>query len=473
MTTRRTILIVEDDKGMLESYKLLLESRYNVFLACNANEAFECLRKEAVDLVLLDIVMPGVNGLNALKTIKELCDVEVIMVTADQTVRTAIQAVKLGAYDFISKPFDVDALVCAINKALEKVALSRQIMYLKSELKPKAFENIIGSSKKLEQVLNLISEVAQNQSTVLITGESGTGKELVARAIHRSGPNRDNPFVAVDCATIPENLVESELFGHEKGAFTDATSQKIGKFELSNGGTLFLDEIGNLQEEIQCKILRVMEEREIQRVGGTKTIKIDTRVISATNIDIKKAIKEKKFREDLFYRLNVIPINVPPLRERKEDIPVLVEHFVAVYNREFGKNIRGLTKDALSLMVNYDWPGNIRELKNVIERLVALNKEGAISHKGLPIDIILSEEEKPQDYYDKLSLREARDEFEKKFILKTLEKVNWNQSKAAQLLGIHRNALLYKINLFELRAIMNKSRAKERDSSSDGSPLNA
>ena len=462
---KHSILIVEDEKSMRESYEILLGHLYNLFLAANAQEALECVKNQALDLVLLDIIMPGMNGLDALKKIKEISDVEVIMVTADNTVKTAIQAVKLGAYDYVSKPFNIDDLIAAINKALEKLALAREIMYLKSQLKPKAFDNIIGASKKMEQVFNVINEVAENQSTVLITGESGTGKELIARAIHRSGPNKDNPFVAVDCATIPENLVESELFGHEKGSFTDATSQKIGKFELSNGGTLFLDEIGNLGQDIQCKILRVLEEREIQRVGGTKTIKINTRVISATNLDIKKAIAEKKFREDLYYRLNVIPINAPPLRERKEDIPLLIDHFVGVYNKEFGKNVQGLSKEALNLLINYEWPGNVRELKNIIERMVALSKENVISHKRLPIDIILSDEEKPEDYFDKVSLREARDEFERKFILKMLEKVNWNQSKAAQLLGIHRNALLYKIKLFDLRSLMNKSKLKIKDDS--------
>ena len=465
MSAKHTILIVEDEESMRESYKLLLENRYNLCLASNSQEAFECIQKESPELVLLDILMPGMNGLDALKKIKELSDVEVIMVTADKAVRTAIQAVKLGAYDYISKPFDVDDLIATINKALEKNDLSREIMYLKSELKPQAFENIVGASKKMEQVFNIISDVAQNRSTVMISGESGTGKELIARAIHRSGPNKDKPFVTVDCATIPENLVESELFGHEKGSFTDATSQKIGKFELANGGTLFLDEIGNLHEDIQCKILRVLEEREIQRVGGTKTIEIDTRVISATNIDIKKAIKEKIFREDLYYRLNVIPINVPTLRERKEDIPLLIDHFVGVYNNEFGKNIRGLSKEAMNMLRNYEWPGNVRELKNVIERLVALSKEDVITHKSLPIDIILADDEKPEDYFDRVSLREARDEFEKRFILKMLEKVNWNQSKAAQLLGIHRNALLYKINLFDLRPLMNKSKIKTKSES--------
>jgi transcriptional regulator with PAS, ATPase and Fis domain len=252
--------------------------------------------------------------------------------------------------------------------------------------------------------------------------------------------------------------VESELFGHEKGAFTDATAQKIGKFELANTGTLFLDEIGNLPFDIQSKILRAIEQREIQRVGGNKVIRIDTRIIAATNIDLRKAVKEGKFRQDLYYRLNVIPITVPPLRERTDDIPRLVDHFLCIYNKEFGKNIEGIAKEALDMMMNYDWPGNVRELRNVIERLVALGKEPVISEQRLPLDLLLAGAEKIHDYYDKVSLREARDEFEKQFVMKILEKANWNQTKAAQLLGIHRNALLYKVHSFNLRPLIEKAK---------------
>jgi len=460
MIIKRPILIVEDEKNTRDSYRNLLEKRYSLFMAADAKEMFEIINKESIDVILLDVMLPGMSGLDALKKIKEFSDTEVIMVTGDKAVRTAIEAVKLGAYDYITKPFEIDDLIVAISKALEKRDLAKEILYLKSELRPQGFENIIGSSDKMQQIFNIINEVSNSQSTVLITGESGTGKELVARAIHRGGDNKDKPFIAVDCAAIPENLVESELFGHEKGAFTDATSQKIGKFEMANGGTLFLDEIGNLGEDIQCKILRVLEEREITRVGGTKTIKIGARVVSATNIDIKKAIKEKKFREDLYYRLNVIPVNLPKLNERKGDIPTLIEHFIKIFNKELGKKVEGVSKEALEFLVNYSWPGNVRELKNVVERLVALSKESIVTPRGLPIEIILSETEKAEDYFDKVSLREARDEFEKRFILKMLKKVNWNQSKAAHLLGMHRNALLYKIKLFGLRPEMDKAKSQ-------------
>lgn len=464
MEIKATVLVVDDDPSMRESYKILLENRYHLLLASNGDEALDLVKRENVDMVLLDVLMPDMDGIEVLRRIKELSDIEVVMVTAVKTVRTAIQSVKLGAYDYISKPFDVDDLMATIGKALEKRSLTREIVYLRSELHHSSFENIVGNSVQMRQIFTVISEVAGNQSTVLITGDSGTGKELIARAIHQNGPLKDRPFVAVDCATLPENLVESELFGHEKGSFTDATAQKTGRFEMASGGTLFLDEIGNLPMDIQCKILRVIEEREFQRVGGTRTIKIDTRIISATNIDLKKAVKEGKFRQDLYYRLNVIPISLPPLRERPDDIPLLIEHFIKVYNKKFVKNVQGIAKEALDLLVHYPWPGNVRELRNVVERLVALSKEEVISHKRLPLDILLSESERPEDYYDKISLREAREEFEKQFIMKILEKVNWNQSKAAQLLGIHRNALLYKIHLFNLHPLLKQSRARSRTS---------
>jgi DNA-binding NtrC family response regulator len=460
MNAKRPVLIVEDEIEMLNSYEHMLSKKYTVYRAVDAKEMFECIKKESIDIILLDIMLPGMSGLEAMETIRDYSDAEIIMVTADNTVKTAIRAVKLGAYDYITKPFEIDDLLVAISKALEKTDLAKEVRYLKSELQPQVYEDIISASDKMKQIFSIINEVSNSQSTVLITGESGTGKELVARAIHRSGSNKDKPFVAVDCAAIAENIAESELFGHEKGAFTDATSQKIGKFEMANGGTLFLDEIGNLSEDIQCKILRVLQEREITRVGGTKTIKIDTRVLCATNLDIKKAVKEKKFREDLYYRLNVIPLNLPALSERKADIPLLVEHFIEVFNKELGKKVAGVSREAMECLVNYSWPGNVRELKNIVERLVALSKESIITPKGLPVDILLSESEKTEDYYDKISLRQARDEFEKSFILKMLEKVNWNQSKAAQLLGIHRNALLYKIKLFGLRPEMDKAKLK-------------
>ncbi len=406
--TKHTILIVDDESSMIESYHVLLEDKFTLLDARSGKEALSLAREHAIDLVLLDIRMPDMDGIEALKKLKESNDAEVIMVSAVKTMRTAIQAVQLGAYDYIAKPFEIDDLLATIGKALEKRGLAREVCYLRSELGPCMFDNIIGTSAPIKRVFAVISEVAKNQSTVLITGESGTGKELIARAVHCGDQYKDTPFVALDCATIPANLVESELFGHEKGSFTDATCQKPGKFELAGNGTLFLDEVGNLPMETQSKLLRALEEREIQRVGGTKTIPVAARIISATNIDLKKATREGTFRHDLYYRLNVIPIEVPPLRERREDIPLLIEHFIQTYNKEFNKSIKGISKDAVNLFMNYSWPGNVRELRNVIERLVALSREEVISHKRLPLDILLADKEHPKNFFDAVSLKDAR-----------------------------------------------------------------
>lgn len=450
------ILVVDDEANVIESFKQLLEDDYKVLTARTGEEALEKVEKENLDIVLLDIRMPGMDGIEVLRRIEEMKEnVDVIMVTAVNTMKTAIEAMKLGAYDYITKPFEVDEVVVPINRALEKRRLTRELSYLRSQVaEPVKFDNIIGTSEKMRRVYEIVSEMSKNDTTVLICGESGTGKELIARAIHFNGLRKDKPFIPVDCASISESLLESELFGHEKGAFTDATSQKLGRFELANHGTLFLDEIGNLRMDLQGKILRALQEREIQRVGGVRTIKIDVRIISATNIDLKKAIKEGRFREDLYYRLNVVPIEVPPLRERKEDIPLLVRYFLGIFNREFGKEIEDITPETMDSLVNYRWPGNVREVRNVIERLVALTKEEVISHKGLPLDILLAVTtgESNTGEEGKL-LREAREQFEKQFILGVLEKVNWNQTEAAKILGVHRNTLIMKIQNLGIKKV--------------------
>jgi len=450
------ILVVDDEINVIESFKRLLEDDYKVLTATNGEEALEKIEKENLDIVLLDIRMPEMDGIEVLRRIREMSEnVDVIVITAVSTMRTAIEAMKLGAYDYITKPFEVDEVIVSINKALEKRCLAREVSYLRSEVaKSVKFDNIIGTSEKMRQVYEIVSEMTKNDPTVLIHGESGTGKELFARAIHFNGLRKDKPFIAVDCASIPENLLESELFGHEKGAFTDATSQKLGRFELANQGTLFLDEIGNLKPDMQGKILRVLQEREMQRVGGVKTIKIDVRIISATNVDLKKAIKEEKFREDLYYRLNVVPIEIPSLRERKEDIPLLARYFLEIFSREFGKKIKDITPEAMEFLMNYRWPGNVRELRNVIERLVALAKEEVISHKGLPLDILLTVKTEENNIGEEgMLLKGAREQFEKQFILGVLEKVNWNQTEAAEILGIHRNTLMLKMQNLGIKKV--------------------
>lgn len=461
MEIRQTVLIIEDEEIVRASYRRMLGKTYRALSAGSGKEALELIGREHVDLVLLDVTLPDTNGIDLLKRVKETGDAEVVMITGDSTAKTAIQAMKLGAYDYLEKPIDVDELLATVHKALERRNLAREVVYLRSELRSVRFGSMVGESAPMQALYSSISQVGETFSTVLITGESGTGKEVTAHAIHQSGPRKDKPFVAVDCATIPESLVESELFGHEKGAFTDATSQKIGKFEMSDHGTLFLDEISNLSMDVQAKILRVLEEREIQRVGGTRNIPIDARVIAATNVDLAQAVKNGTFRQDLYYRLNVIPVTLPPLKERPGDIPLLVEHFRKQFSMKFGKEIQGFSEDAMAAFQRYPWPGNVRELRNVVERLVALGKESVITRKHLPLDILLLENGKGKDYYDKASLREARGEFEKDFIIKVLERVNWNQSKAAQLLGIHRNALLYKVQQLNIRPILKESKAKQ------------
>lgn len=450
-----TILVVDDETNVIESFKLFLEDKYNLLTVTSGEEALEKIEKEDINLVLLDILMPGMSGLEVLSKIKEKHDdIDVIMITAIKTVRTAIQAMKLGAYDYITKPFDVDEVLNSIQRVLEKQNLFKEVTYLREEVnRPFLTEKIIGISEKMRRVYEMVLEVSKTDSTVLISGETGTGKELIARAIHLHSARKDKPFIPVDCASIPENLLESELFGHEKGAFTDATTQKLGRFELANGGTLFLDEIGNLKLDMQSKILRAIEEREIQRVGGIKSIKVDVHIISATNIDLKEAMKQGKFREDLYYRVNVIPISLPLLSERKEDIPFLIDHFLQIYNREFGKNIKGVTKEALDYLVNYKWPGNVRELRNIIERLVALSKEKeeVITHKRLPLDILLAPIERVEGVAEKISFKAAREQFEREFIIKVLEKANWNQVKTAKLLGIHRNTLIFKMRNLSIK----------------------
>lgn len=451
-----TIMVVDDEQSVIESFKVLLEEQYNVITASGGKEALEKVRKENMDLVLLDILMPDLDGMEVLRQIKEINDeTDVIMVTAVKTVKTAIHAMKLGAYDYVIKPFDVDEILASIKKVLEKQKLNREITYFRSELsKPVMFDNIVGNSEELRKVCDMVLKLTKNDATVLISGESGAGKELIARAIHFNGTRKDNPFIAVDCAAIPENLLESELFGHEKGSFTDATARKLGKFELANTGTIFLDEIGNLKLELQAKILRVLQEKEIQRVGGIKPIKIDIRIISATNIDLKKAIKDGQFREDLYYRINVVPIFLPPLRKRKEDIPLLIDHFLKMYNKKFKNNIKGMSAKTLNFLTNYSWPGNVRELQNIIERLAALGQDEIIPHKRLPLDILLScDETNNIKGGEKISLKGAREQFEKQYILGILEKVNWNQTKAAKLLGIHRNTLLLKMESLGIKVI--------------------
>ncbi len=419
------ILIVEDEKNVRAALSLALSDKYNLFSASDGKKALEMIFERNIDLVLLDIRLPEVNGMDVLKQIKDMSSsIPVIMLTAVRTVDSAVSAMKLGAYDYVIKPFDINELMALIEKALEKRNLEKENVFLKNELeKTGGFEKIIGMSEKMREIFKLIKSVARGDATVLITGESGTGKELVARAIHHQSKRAKKLFVPVNCAAIPENLLESELFGYEKGAFTGAYERRLGKFEIANGGTIFLDEISTMPLPMQAKLLRVLQERVIDRVGGTIQVEIDVRVISATNSDLKQEVDNKKFRGDLFYRLNVIPMVIPPLRERTEDIPLLVNYFLDKYNKEFGKKIKEFDADAMHVLTSYPWPGNVRELENLIERLVVLSDRNIITKDKLPPEI-----------YKKLMDEHAK-RFEMDFIKQAIQKSNLNerQLKAIEL----------------------------------------
>jgi len=445
------VLVVDDEPAVLESLTAILEEEFTVFTARSGKEALEKIAAEQVRLVFLDIALPDMDGMQVLRKIKEYDkNLSVIMATATDSARRAVEAMQSGACNYITKPFDMEEVITVARKALEQDRLIREVIYLRWQREEAGFDNIIGRSPKIREVFEIIEKVSQTNATVLIFGESGTGKELIARAIHFRGPRKQKPFIPINCAAIPENLLESELFGHEKGAFTDATSQKLGMFELADEGTLFLDEISGLRLDVQANLLRALEEKEIRRLGGNKLIKVDVRIISATNTDLKSAANSEKFREDLYYRLNVVPVNLPALRERREDIPLLVEYFLKRYNQAFRKDIVGLTKEAMDCLLEYDWPGNVRELKNIIERLAALKDGKLITAKDLPFDLFIK-----GSIEKKLggggALKQASKDFEKQYIEGVLERVSGNQTKAARLLGIHRNALFNKMKSMGLK----------------------
>jgi two-component system, NtrC family, response regulator AtoC len=449
---RPVILVVDDEPGLRESFRLILDDDYEVIDVPDGTAALEVIRACQVDLVLLDIRLPGMDGIEVLERIKAIEEgVEVILVTAVKTVRTAVAAMKLGAFDYLTKPFEEDELLSLVRRALDRRSLEREVVYLRSELERHTdFDEIVGQHPEMLKLYRLVAHVARTPTTVLVTGESGTGKELVARAVHRQSPRRDKPFVAVNPAAIAETLIESELFGHEKGAFTGAFQRKLGKFELAHGGTLFLDEIATLRPELQAKLLRVLQEREIERVGGGRAIKIDVRIIAATNVDLTGAVAAGTFREDLYYRLNVVHLTVPPLRERREDIPLLVNHFIRRYTHQFGKRIDGPTPDALGALCGYHWPGNVRELQNVVERSVVLVDSGSIGVDDLPME--LSVGASPVELDEAVPLNEASDRFERQMVVRMLDRVDGNVSEAARALGLHRNSLKAKLARWKIRA---------------------
>lgn len=452
----KTILVVDDELSVLESFRMILKENYRILTATDGAKALETLRNECVNVVILDIMLPGMSGLEVLHKIKKAYKgVEVIMVTAVKALKTAIEAMKLGASDYIIKPFDVEEIKLVIDKALRSGELLHEVKYLRDELnKNYEFNNIIGQSRPMRQVFDTIIRVAKGDSPVLITGESGTGKELIARAIHLQSSRRNKPFVAVSCPNLPDNLLESELFGHEKGSFTSASDKKIGRFELANNGTVFLDEISEMSLSNQAKLLRVLQEYEFVRVGGTKTISIDVRLIASTNIDLKTAITKGTFREDLFYRINVVPLNVPALRDRREDIPFLVRHYFQKYKEEIYSKTKKIQPTAMKLFENYHWPGNIRELKNVIERVLTLHGDSdTIIDEHLPVEIrggsICTASNHNGDLMELLgvkSLDEIVTHTERELIEKALQRANGIQTRAAQILQTTRRILRYKMD---------------------------
>ncbi|MFH2012145.1 MAG: sigma-54 dependent transcriptional regulator [Pseudomonadota bacterium] len=447
----KRLLVIDDELGARESLKMIFDKEYEVTIAATGEEAIEIIERLRPNLVLLDIIMPGMDGLAVLERINELDkDIIVIMITATKTIKTAVHAMKLGAYDYITKPFDLDEIRLIVKKALSTQDLKNEVKILRSQVdKVYSFGNIVGNTAVMRDVFDTIKQIADSNTTILIEGESGTGKELVAKAIHFNSDRKRKPFIAINCAGIPEHLIESELFGHEKGAYTNAYARKLGRFEMADSGTLFLDEVSELSLITQSKILRFLQERELVRVGGTQTIIVDVRLIAATNRNLENYVADGKFREDLYYRIKVVPIHLPPLRERKEDIPLLVSHFLSRIMKEKEGEAKSMSSEALDLLIDYSWPGNIRELENIITRLTLLSKNSEILPEDLPSSIRNKNRLNPIKeavLEGTLSFEKAEAEFERDIILNMLKKTNFVQSKAAELLGISRRILKYKMD---------------------------
>lgn len=451
------ILIVDDERSMRDVLSIMLKrSGYGVAAVANGEEAIAQIGKEIFDLVITDLKMPKVSGLDVLKAVKESSpDTVVLMVTAYASTDSAVEAMKQGAYDYLTKPFQVDELQLIVRNALEKRRLSTENVLLKREIASRSsFAEIIGQSEVMHKVFDVIRKVADTRSNVLICGESGTGKELIARAIHFNSSRSRMPFVTVNCSALPEPLLESELFGHMKGSFTGAVSNKAGLFEVANGGSVFLDEIGETSLSIQVKLLRVIQEREFRRVGGTSDVKVDVRIIAATNKDLSKAVADGAFREDLYYRLDVIPIHLPPLRMRTGDIPLLAQHFLEKFSREAGKSMRSLSPEAMRLLLAHEWRGNVRELENVIERVVAFAGGAVIAEDDIRdcLHVAVASKPNPTDLPDDgLDLESYINGLEKELLLKALDRTKWIKKKAARLLRLNTRSFRYRLEKYAIK----------------------
>jgi DNA-binding NtrC family response regulator len=455
----KTILICDDDQGMRDTLMAILKRDYRVIAVSSGEAALGLLKSEDVDLILLDVRLPGISRFDVLRIVKENYSlIECIMISAINEVETAVQAMKHGAYHYITKDFDYDELRSLVRNACERQDLNRQVITLSAQVAEQGErEFLIGPSKQIRDIVDLVQRVAKLSATVLILGESGTGKELLARLLHRESGRGDAPFIAVNVSAIPHELAESTLFGHERGSFTGALRQQLGKFELAAGGTLFLDEIGDLKLDLQAKLLRAIQEGEIERVGGSKPIKTDFRLIAATNVDLDRAVKDGRFREDLYYRINVIPIRMPPLRDRIEDLPELVRLFLTRYRTKFRKPVKGMSDSALKILASYWWPGNIRELENLVERLVAVSDKEWITDEDLPLEYHFAKLDAGAAESE-TRFQEACDTFERNFILRALEKSDWNVTATARYLGIPLSTLKHKMQRLDLRDLARKLR---------------
>ena len=456
LAVRKRVLLIDDDPRVRVSLKMVLEPIYDILQACDGQEGLDVFRKDEPDLILLDVLLPGTDGLAVLQTLRmESKMTPVIMLTGTKSVKTAVDAMKFGAADYLSKPFDVDELRIIIDRVLNSSELEREVKQLRAQVVQRyAFHNLIGKSQGMQEIYSKIEQVADSRTTVLITGESGTGKELVAKALHYNSSRRERPFIALNCAALPETLIESELFGHEKGSFTDATARRVGQFELANTGTLFLDEIGDLSPITQAKLLRVIQEREFTRIGGVQSIKVDVRIVAATNKNLDDLVRKGQFREDLYYRINVIALILPPLRERSEDIPLLAKHFLEKRLDEERRPRIEFGKEALELLTRYSWPGNVRELENFVEQAFIWSQHAAqITPEHLPT--LIKNDSRSTSLRDdtlagRMSLEKAVMEFEREIILDALKRTNYVQTHAANLLGISRRMLKYRMDTLSI-----------------------